>query len=72
MSSISGALAKDAPTAESRSYWMSQGVKVALRGDFQAAQFRFDAANGWVTAEASMAKTVGSGEWISAAHCPRD
>ena len=34
--------------------------------------FRFDAANGWATAEASMAKTVGSGEWSSAAHCPRD
>jgi alpha-galactosidase len=45
VSSISGALAKDTPTVESGSYWMSQGVDVALRGDFQAAAFGFDAAN---------------------------
>ena len=45
--SLSPALAKDAPTVESGSSQRSQGVGLAPRGGFQAAQFRFDAANGW-------------------------
>ena len=45
VSAISGAVAKDTPTVASGSYWMSHGVDVELRGDFQAAAFRFDAAN---------------------------
>ena len=45
VSSISGAVAKDTPAVASGSYWMSHGVDVDLRGDFQAAAFRFDAAN---------------------------
>ncbi len=44
VTSIAGALAKDTPAAASGSYWMSHGVDVELRGDFQAAAFRFDAA----------------------------
>jgi alpha-galactosidase len=40
---ISGLLAKDSPASASGSYWMSHGVDVELRGDFQAAAFRFDA-----------------------------
>ncbi len=43
MTSIAGALAKDSPTTASGSYWMSHGVDVELRGDFQAAAFRFNA-----------------------------
>lgn len=43
--SISGVLAKDTPAAASGSYWMSHGLDVELRGDFQAAAFRFDAAD---------------------------
>lgn len=42
ITSIAGALAKGSPTAASGSYWMSHGVDVDLRGDFQAAAFRFD------------------------------
>jgi alpha-galactosidase len=45
LSSISGAVAKDTPSVASGSYWMSHGVDVELRGDFQAAAFRFDAAD---------------------------
>jgi alpha-galactosidase len=41
---ISGSLVKNSPSAASGSYWMSHGVDVELRGDFQAAAFRFDAA----------------------------
>jgi hypothetical protein len=51
---------------------MSQRADVVLRGDFQAAKFRFDAATGWATTEASMAKTSGGREWISGARCPKD
>ncbi|HEY5212508.1 MAG TPA: alpha-galactosidase [Acidobacteriaceae bacterium] len=43
VTAISGALAKGSPVAESGSYWMSHGMDVELRGDFQAAAFRFDA-----------------------------
>jgi alpha-galactosidase len=43
VTSIAGALTKDSPTVASGSYWMSHGVDVDLRGDFQAAAFRFDA-----------------------------
>jgi len=39
---ISGTLTKDSPEVASGSYWMSHGVDVNLRGDFQAAAFRFD------------------------------
>jgi alpha-galactosidase len=44
VTSIYGKLSKDTPAAASGSYWMSHGVDVELRGDFQAAAFRFDAA----------------------------
>jgi alpha-galactosidase len=40
---IAGAVAKDTPTVASGGYWMDHGVDVELRGDFQAAAFRFDA-----------------------------
>jgi alpha-galactosidase len=43
VTAISGALAKGMPAEASGSYWMSHGVDVELRGDFQAAAFRFDA-----------------------------
>jgi alpha-galactosidase len=42
VTSIAGVLTKDSPTVASGSYWMSHGVDVELRGDFQAAAFRFD------------------------------
>jgi alpha-galactosidase len=42
VTSISGKLAGDTPATASGSYWMSHGVDVELRGDFQAAAFRFD------------------------------
>ncbi len=42
VTSIAGALAKDTPVVASGSYWMSHGVDVEMRGDFQAAAFRFD------------------------------
>jgi alpha-galactosidase len=45
VTSIAGALAKDTPATATGSYWMSHGVDVELRGDFQAAAFRFDAVN---------------------------
>jgi alpha-galactosidase len=45
VTSISGALAKETPAAATGSYWMAHGVDVELRGDFQAAAFRFDAAD---------------------------
>jgi alpha-galactosidase len=41
---IAGDLTKEMPAAASGAYWMSHGVDVNLRGDFQAAAFRFDAA----------------------------
>jgi alpha-galactosidase len=41
---IAGELTKEMPAAASGAYWMSHGVDVQLRGDFQAAAFRFDAA----------------------------
>jgi alpha-galactosidase len=44
VTSIAGALAKGTPATATGSYWMSHGVDVELRGDFQAAAFRFDAA----------------------------
>ena len=40
---IAGALRQGTPTAASGRYWMSHGVDVELRGDLQAAAFRFDA-----------------------------
>ena len=40
---IAGKLSKDSPTTASGAYWMSHGVDVDLRGDLQAAAFRFDA-----------------------------
>jgi alpha-galactosidase len=42
VTAIAGALTKDSPAVASGSYWMSHGVDVDLRGDFQAAAFRFD------------------------------
>jgi alpha-galactosidase len=44
VTAISGTLAKGSLSAASGSYWMSHGVDVELRGDFQAAAFRLDAA----------------------------
>jgi alpha-galactosidase len=44
VTSIAGSLAKGTPATATGSYWMSHGVDVELRGDFQAAAFRFDAA----------------------------
>ena len=44
VTAIAGKLAGDTPATASGSYWMSHGVDVELRGDFQAAAFRFDAA----------------------------
>ncbi|QMV18883.1 alpha-galactosidase [Granulicella sp. 5B5] len=43
VTSISGKLATDTPTTATGSYWMSHGLDVELKGDFQAAAFRFDA-----------------------------
>jgi alpha-galactosidase len=40
---ISGSLAKDTPVVASGSYWMGHGVEVDLRGDMQAAAFKFEA-----------------------------
>ena len=40
---IAGTLSKDSPTTASGAYWMSHGLDVQLRGDLQAAAFRFDA-----------------------------
>jgi len=42
VTSIAGNLSKGSATVASGSYWMSYGVDVDLRGDFQAAAFRFD------------------------------
>jgi alpha-galactosidase len=42
VASIAGMLAKDSPAVASGSYWMQYGIDVDLRGDFQAAAFRFD------------------------------
>ncbi len=43
VTAIAGTMSKDTPAMASGSYWMSHGVDVELRGDFQAAAFRFDA-----------------------------
>jgi alpha-galactosidase len=43
VTSISGKLSSDTPTMATGSYWMSHGLDVQLKGDFQAAAFRFDA-----------------------------
>ncbi len=40
---IAGALRKDSPASATGAYWMSHGVDLELRGDLQAAAFRFDA-----------------------------
>jgi hypothetical protein len=40
---IAGALSKDTPMVASGAYWMDHGVDIELRGDLQAAAFRFDA-----------------------------
>jgi len=42
VTSIAASMAKGSPTVASGSYWMGHGVDVNLRGDFQAAAFRFD------------------------------
>ena len=39
---VSGTLVKGTPLIASGSYWMHHGVDVQLRGDFQAAAFRFE------------------------------
>jgi alpha-galactosidase len=39
---ISGALSKEIPAVASGSYWMGHGLEVDLRGDMQAAAFRFE------------------------------
>jgi alpha-galactosidase len=39
---LSGKSAKDTPGVASGSYWLAHGIDPALRGDFQAAAFRFD------------------------------
>ena len=40
---IAGTLRKDTPASATGAYWMAHGVDVELRGDLQAAAFRFDA-----------------------------
>ena len=40
---ISGVAAKDTPATASGTYWMSHGIDVELRGDLQAAAFKFEA-----------------------------
>ncbi|MBW4039565.1 MAG: alpha-galactosidase [Acidobacteria bacterium] len=45
ISSISGSVASDSPEVASGSYWMNHGLDIDLRGDFQAAAFRFDETN---------------------------
>jgi alpha-galactosidase len=45
VTAIAGKVAGETPASASGSYWMSHGVDVELRGDFQAAAFRFDAVN---------------------------
>ena len=40
---ISGSLTKETPAVASGSYWMGHGVEVDLRGDMQAAAFKFEA-----------------------------
>ncbi len=45
ISAIHGAMAKDTPVEASGSYWMAHGVDVAMRGDMQAAAFRFDSSS---------------------------
>ena len=42
VAAISGAMAKGSPEAATGAYWMEHGVDVNLRGDFQAAAFRFE------------------------------
>ncbi len=39
---IAGTLSKDTPMVASGAYWMDHGVDVELKGDLQAAAFRFD------------------------------
>jgi alpha-galactosidase len=39
---LSGKAAKDTPGVASGSYWLAHGIDPVLRGDFQAAAFRFD------------------------------
>jgi alpha-galactosidase len=43
VTSIAGKLSKDTPEVASGAYWMDHGVDVELKGDLQAAAFRFDA-----------------------------
>jgi alpha-galactosidase len=43
VAAISGKLSSETPATASGSYWMSHGLDVQLKGDFQAAAFRFDA-----------------------------
>ena len=45
VTAIAGVLAKGSPTVASGSYWMSHGVEVDLRGDFQAAAFTLTRSN---------------------------
>jgi alpha-galactosidase len=40
---ISGSLMKETPAVATGSYWMGHGVEVDLRGDMQAAAFKFEA-----------------------------
>ena len=42
VSTIDGKLAEDTPASASGAYWMSRGVDVLLRGDFQAAAFTLE------------------------------
>lgn len=42
IAAIDGKLAEDTPVAASGAYWMSRGVDVLLRGDFQAAAFTLE------------------------------
>ena len=44
VTAISGKSVKDTPEVASGSYWMAHGIDVNLRGDFEAAAFRFDIA----------------------------
>ena len=42
LAAISGAVSKSTPETASGDYWMQRGVDVDMRGDFQAAAFRFE------------------------------
>ena len=42
LSMVSGSVTKGTPEVASGDFWMSRGVDVDMRGDFQAASFRLE------------------------------